>query len=318
MLLKLQKTRVPETGLDLGQGSEVKEGFGNQINLCQDRGSNPEPPAQNLTPRPPENPLRRNNLTTKPSPAPHAINRKSDEELLSLFQKLQRTEETAKKLQKEMKRYIEAMSNSSKLEQKISSDLSGCPMCYKNSELRNLVEAYHSVTSQVAESVKELSSVCPQILQEPMKKYVSLFNGIDAGFHRREQLVQEWRNVANKVAKLESRDRTASNFLKLEREKQSLEITTNELLAYHGAFLSELNQFFEKRVEYFNPSLQAFIRAQLDYYGNMTRLFTHLAPVAAEKGASPSSAMIPEAEFQHRVQDKLSRIQALTIVKKKK
>nr|CAD7569497.1 unnamed protein product [Timema californicum] len=264
------------------------------------------------------NPLRRNNLTTKPSPAPRAINRKSDEELLSLFQKLQRTEETARKLQKEMKKYIEAMSNSSKLEQKISSDLSGCPLCYKSSELRNLVEAYHSVTSQVAESVKELSSVCPQILQDPMKKYVSLFIGIDAGFHRREQLVQEWRNIATKVAKLESRDRTASNFLKLEREKQSLEITTNELLAYHGAFLSELNQFFEKRIEYFNPSFQAFIRAQLDYYGNMTRLFTHLAPVAAEKGASPSSAMIPEAEFQHRVQDKLSRIQALTIVKKKK
>nr|CAD7197654.1 unnamed protein product [Timema douglasi] len=237
------------------------------------------------------NPLRRNNLTTKPSPAPHAINRKSDEELLSLFQKLQRTEETAKKLQKEMKKYIEAMSNSSKLEQKISSDLSRCPLCYKSTELRNLVEAYHSVTSQ---SCKEQAS--------------------DAGFHRREQLVQEWRNVATKVAKLESRDRTASNFLKLEREKQSLEITTNELLAYHGAFLSELNQFFEKRVEYFNPSLQALIRAQLDYYGNMTRLFTHLAPVAAEKGASPSSAMIPEPEFQHRVQDKLSRIQALTII----
>nr|CAD7590503.1 unnamed protein product [Timema genevievae] len=41
---------------------EVKEGFGNQINLCRDRGLNPGPLAQksDLTPRPPGHPLHMN------------------------------------------------------------------------------------------------------------------------------------------------------------------------------------------------------------------------------------------------------------------
>jgi hypothetical protein len=58
-------------------------------------------------------------------------------------------EETTRKLQKDMKKYLENITMVTKSEQKITADLSGSTLCHQNAELRKLVEDYHSVTSQV-------------------------------------------------------------------------------------------------------------------------------------------------------------------------
>jgi hypothetical protein len=150
---------------------------------------------------------------------------------------------------------------------------------------------------------------------EPLKKYGGTFSGVESAFQRREQLFQEWRNIAGKVRKLEERERTASNYVKLEREKRSLEVAGKELAACHVFLLSELTQFLEKRIDYFRPTLQALLRSQLEYYGNTTRLFTHLVPAASAKEGSPSSLSVSDSEFEASINSKLDRIRALSIVK---
>lgn len=156
-----------------------------------------------------------------------------------------------------------------------------------------------------------------QTYLEPLKKYAGTFNSADSAFQRREQIVQEWRNLAAKVRKLEERERTASNVVKLEREKRALEVTGKELATCHSALLSELTQFLEKRIEYFRPTLQALVRSQLEHYGNTTRLFTHLIPAnrtSNVKEGSPSLC-VSDSEFETSMNNKLDRIRALSIVK---
>lgn len=58
-------------------------------------------------------------------------------------------EETTRRLQKDMKKYLENIASITKSEQKITTDLSGSALCHQNTELRKLIEDYHSVTSQV-------------------------------------------------------------------------------------------------------------------------------------------------------------------------
>lgn len=168
---------------------------------------------------------------------------------------------------------------------------------------------------QLCNSVRDLSSVNHQTFLEPLKKYGGLFNSVDSAFQRREQLVQEWRNLAAKVRKLEERERTASNVVKLEREKKSLDMAAKELVTCHAFLLSELTQFLEKRISYFHPTLQALLRSQLEYYGNTTRLFTHLVLATNAKEGSPSSLSLSDSEFESSINSKLDRIRALSIVK---
>jgi hypothetical protein len=169
---------------------------------------------------------------------------------------------------------------------------------------------------QLCNSVRDLSSVNQQTFLEPLKKYVGTFSSAESAFQRREQIVQEWRNIAAKVRKFEERERTASNIVKLEREKKSLEVVGKELATCHAFLLSELTQFLEKRIDYFRPTLQALLRSQLEYYGNTTRLFTHLVPAnrASAKEGSPS-VCDSDSEFEISINNKLDSIRALSIVK---
>jgi len=65
-----------------------------------------------------------------------------------------------------------------------------------------------------------------------------------------------------------------------------------------------LPQFYEKRVEYFQPSLQALIRSQVDYYGESTRLFSNLIPGSSHR----------TADQQQTIEHKLEQIKSLSIV----
>ncbi|XP_049863002.1 bridging integrator 3-like isoform X1 [Schistocerca gregaria] len=267
------------------------------------------------------NPLKRNYLTTKPTWVPQVISKADDKELDVMFHRLQHLEEITRRLQKEMKKYLEIAGALSKAEQKISADLSSSPLSHQNEKFRTIVDDYHTVTVKGVENVPELSKICQQGFLDPLKKYGSFFSDIDATFHRREQLVQEWKNAAAKVRRLEERERTASNVVKLERERKTAETAAEELIVCHKSLLSDVTQFYSRRIDYLQPSLQALVLAQLDYYGEATRLFTLLVPTpvsgSAAKG-SPSSAAVIESEFQHSVQSKLSQIRALSIVKQSK
>ncbi|KAK7864541.1 hypothetical protein R5R35_007316 [Gryllus longicercus] len=264
------------------------------------------------------NPLRRPHLTAKLSFAPSVIDRAEDQQLEVLYYKLQHVEETSRRLQKNMKKYIEYLTNASKSEQRITSELSSSQICFQNDELRKIVEDYHSVTVKGNENVAELSSTSQQCFQEPLKKFISMFAAIDAAFQNREQLAQEWRNLSVKVRKLEEKERTGTNIVKLERERKALAAASTELLACHSSLLFELRYFLEKRPDFFHPILEAFMRSQLEYHGNMTRLFTMLVKISyPQSDASPSSAMVPENEFQASVNEKLHKLQSLSIVRQK-
>lgn len=168
---------------------------------------------------------------------------------------------------------------------------------------------------QGCDSISELTNTCQHIFQEPLKKFGNYFSGIDVAYHRREQLLQEWRNTATKVRKLEERERTATNVMKLEKERKSMENAGKELAAYHNTLLSEVLQFYRHRIDYVQPILQALVRAQIEYHGNLTRLFTLLITNKdVTKSGSPSGT-IPESELRQSVESKLAQVRALSIVK---
>ncbi|XP_012258587.2 bridging integrator 3-like [Athalia rosae] len=261
------------------------------------------------------NPLKRNHLTQRPSPASPLLSHAEDRDLDVTIQKLIHAEDTIRKLTKEMKKYLEAVANLDRTDQRLSLNLSTSGMAHISDDLRRVVEDYHSVTSQVGKTVQEMIHLCQKTFIEPLKKLRDEFAYIALAIAKREELVANWRYVYNRVRKLqEKKDRTANHIAKLERERRVEEAAGKELRTVHAQLLVELPTFLDKRLEYIKPSVHALIMIQLDYYGNTTRLFTHLMPVH-NSADSPGSAMIPEEEYQQLITGHMNQIRALTIVK---
>ena len=110
-----------------------------------------------------------------------------------------------------------------------------------------------------------------------------------------------------KLAKLDKTQ--AQNVAKIEQGKKCYLQTKDDFDAQNRLLLLELPQFYEKRVDYFQPCLQALIRAQVDYYGESTRLFTHLVSTN-----SSSTKYQGDAEYQEEIDKNISVIKSLSIV----
>ncbi|XP_015607255.1 bridging integrator 3 [Cephus cinctus] len=261
------------------------------------------------------NPLKRNHLTQRPNPAPPLLSHEEDRDLDVAVQKLIYVEESIRKMTKEMKKYLEIVSQLDRVDQRLSMNLSTSGLAHVSDEFRRIVEEYHSVTTQVGKNVQEMTALCQKTFLEPLKKLRDEFVYIAAAVAKREELVTIWKTAYQRMKRLEmKKERTGTHIAKLERERRTEEAAAKDLRTVHAQLLSELPAFLDKRLEYIKPSVHALIMIQLNYYGNTTRLFTQLMPVENSR-VSPGSATMSDTEFDKIISTELSRIRDLTIVK---
>merc|ERR1711881_214957 len=109
-----------------------------------------------------------------------------------------------------------------------------------------------------------------------MKKLTAEFGAIAAALKKRDATLSECIKSQSKLEKFSKLEKTPNNLAKIEAAKKSYLSSKEDFENQNRLLLLELPQFYEKRVDYFQPCLQALIRAQVDYYGESTRLFTHL------------------------------------------
>ncbi|XP_044598439.1 bridging integrator 3-like isoform X2 [Cotesia glomerata] len=213
---------------------------------------------------------------------------------------------TIRKLTKETKRYLEAITNLDRADQRLTTNLSSSELIHINDEFRHIVEEYLTITTQVGKTVQDVNLLSHKTFIEPLKKLRDEFALIAEALAKREEIVNTWRTAHNRLKKLqEKKDKTASHVVKLEREKRAEEAAAKELKSIHSRLLVELPWFLEKRLDYIKPSINALIMIQLDYYGNTMKLFNQLMPLG-NYTSDDEDALVNE---------QFTRIKSLTIVK---
>ncbi|GIY06756.1 bridging integrator 3-like protein, partial [Caerostris extrusa] len=83
------------------------------------------------------------------------------------------------------------------------------------------------------------------------------------------ELVQEWHSyvsqdsikASQKVQKLQEKEKTGANIVKLESAKQNLVNLEEDFKAQDKLLKSELPLLYEGRIEYFQPCLESLIKA---------------------------------------------------------
>ncbi|PIO00738.1 hypothetical protein AB205_0201540, partial [Aquarana catesbeiana] len=71
--------------------------------------------------------------------------------------------------------------------------------------------------------------------------------------------------------------------------------------------LDEMPKFYNSRIDFFKPSFQSLIRAQVVYYTEMSRVFGELAQQVDEM-------QLTDAERERENEAKLAELRALSIV----
>jgi len=250
------------------------------------------------------NPLKKSALCQKPALSQGLASYEDDRELEMTYVRLQEQEENTKKLYKEVKRSEDCLSCLHKAEEKLASDLVNSDICQGDPELKTMCDKYVSVVYQQGHNTEDLMDLGQRTVVEPMKKLAGEFPHIQAAIKKRDQTLAEVIRNQQKWEKMQKLERTGQNIVKTEQAKKCFQASKEDFEKQNRLLVMELPQFYEKRVEYFQPSLQALIRSQVDYYGESTRLFSNMIPGTCDRSKEGSEA----------VEQKLSQIKSLSIV----
>nr|XP_021554659.1 bridging integrator 3 isoform X2 [Neomonachus schauinslandi] len=178
------------------------------------------------------------------------------------YGKLQQLEEQTRRLQKDMKKSTDADLAMSKSAVKISLDLLSNPLCEQDQDFLNMVTALDTAMKRMDAFNQEKVNQIQKTVIEPLKKFGSVFPSLNMAVKRREQALQDYRRLQAKVEKYEEKEKTGPVLAKLHQAREELRPVRDDFEAKNKQLLDEMPRFYHSRLDYFQPSFEALIRAQ--------------------------------------------------------
>ncbi|CAG0904727.1 unnamed protein product [Darwinula stevensoni] len=152
------------------------------------------------------------------------------------------------------------------------------------------------------ESAATLVTGNNKTVYEPVKRLGVVYSGMNSALKTREDAIAEYQKLNAKIGKLQRLERTGNNVVKQHQYQREANALEQELRERTRHLNGELPQVYGHRVEYFQPCLQAHIFSQVEYYGELVKLFAEL--VSEEVKGVPGDAS----------KDLLEKVKALSIV----
>ena len=258
----------------------------------------------------PWNPLKKvtGSLNSKPMLSEGLVSTEDDRAMEITYVKLQEMEENSKKIQKEVKKYEDCLSALQRAEDKLASDLTNSGLCEEaGGELRLVGDELGSLAYQMGHNTEDLVQLAHRTVREPVKKLTAEFPHIQAAVKKRDLNLQETLRAQTKLEKMNKLEKSGANTVKKEQAKRGYMTARDDFEKANKQLLLELPQFYERRVDYFQPCLQALVRSQMEYYGENSRLHDKLSKKCLqEERSSPEDSNELEKIF--------SDMRALSIV----
>ncbi|XP_068776557.1 bridging integrator 3 isoform X2 [Struthio camelus] len=223
------------------------------------------------------------------------------------YGKLQQLEDQTKKLQKDMKKSTDADLAMSKSAVKISSDLLSNPLCEQDPVFLEMVTAFDTAMKRMDSFNQEKVNQIQKTVIEPLKKFSSVFPSLNMAVKRREQTLQDYKRLQSKVEKYEEKEKTGPVLAKLHQAREELRPVKEDFEAKNKQLLEEMPKFYSSRIDYFKPSFESLVRAQVVYYTEMHKIFGDLTAQIDEPGLS-------DEQRERENEAKLSELRALSIV----
>ncbi|OWF38328.1 bridging integrator 3-like isoform X2 [Mizuhopecten yessoensis] len=243
------------------------------------------------------------------APKKNVVSRTAERELEKEVKKVERLEETSRKLYKDTKRWVESNQGVIASEHKITQNLLSSQLCQMEPQLGAQITDWDRSLDKQELYMKELNTTVQRAVLEPMKKFNSIFPSIQTAVKKREQSLQEYNKCQSKVEKYQGRDRTGQNVIKMESSRKSLQSAKDEFETQNSALTEDLPKMIDGRVDYFQPSLEALIKSQVTYNSEIYRMCTELSDQLSSQGSEKCT----RENRASKIQQSLDSIKALSI-----
>jgi len=220
------------------------------------------------------NPLKKPSLCQKPVLSQGLATYDNDRTLELTYNKLQELEENSKKVYKEVKITEECLTELHKAEEKLAQDLSSSLICQEDEELKNICNQYGDAVYQMGHRTEDLVDLSQRTVVEPLKKLSNEFPHVQNAVKKRDLTLAETQRAQAKLEKQDKLEKTGQNIVKTEQCRKGFQSAKDDFDKQNRLLLMELPELYERRVDYFQPSLQALVCSQVDYFGECTTLFS--------------------------------------------
>uniref|UniRef100_A0A3Q1GCA7 Bridging integrator 3 n=1 Tax=Acanthochromis polyacanthus TaxID=80966 RepID=A0A3Q1GCA7_9TELE len=229
----------------------------------------------------------------------------------NLFYSMQLEDQT-KKLHKDMKKSTEADLAMSKAAVKISADLLSNPLCEQDQAFLESMTALDTAMRRMDAFNQEkvgliLTLYIFMFCMLHCFRYGGVFPSLNMAVKRREQALQDYKRLQSKVEKYEEKEKTGPVMVKLHQAREELRPVKEDFEAKNKQLLDEMPKFYHSRIDYFQPSFEALIRAQVVYFTEMYKIFSELTDQIDQAG-------LTDEQRERETEAKLSELRALSIV----
>lgn len=189
-----------------------------------------------------------------------------DDKLLICF--FARCEKQRVKICGEFKKLTDRLHDINFSEKRMVDDLSSSTAIVNNNpdEVHLVIDKWKQMATNNGANRKDVITITNKTIIDPLQKYHIALNEVKNVIKKYEQLLIDSQRYAQKVTKYKACERTSTNLLKLNEYEQLLENARKDSNHLRLLLEKELPLFYQKRIEYFQPSLISFIGSQIYYF----------------------------------------------------
>uniref|UniRef100_A0A8C4QHY5 Bridging integrator 3 n=2 Tax=Eptatretus burgeri TaxID=7764 RepID=A0A8C4QHY5_EPTBU len=217
------------------------------------------------------------NRFKNPEPKRPVVSKAAERDFEREHDRLLELDEQMKKLYKKMKKCMEADSAMTKAALKITADLKTNQVCVQEESVLRSIEALDLALHRMDTFNQEKINQVQKTVIDPLKKFSNVFPNLSMAEKRREQALQEYKKLQARVEKYEERERTGPNIVKLHQAREELRPAREEFEQRNKALLEEMPLFYNSRSEYFQPSFEALVRTQVNFYTDVSKIFKEVS-----------------------------------------
>lgn len=160
---------------------------------------------------------------------------------------------------KELKRLIDCLNELSAHEKTLLEELNSIGL-HDNDRFALAIDKWGTFINEVSKNREDLWTIINRTSVEPLKKHATAYSEMKSAIKRMETLIADQKRFQGKVAKYKDADRTSTNLIKLNDHQSRLAQTTSDLNTLKEVLERELPAFIQRRIDYTQPSLAAYIR----------------------------------------------------------
>ncbi|RUS71413.1 hypothetical protein EGW08_020826 [Elysia chlorotica] len=241
------------------------------------------------------------------APRKTVLSRASQREFEREVKRLDELEELTRRLYKDGKRLTEANNAVAKSERKLSQELFATALCQTEDKFKWQINEWDASMVKMDTHMTDRNVKLHRTVLEPLKKYVSIFPYAQVAVKKRDQCLQEFQKCQDKVSKYQERDRTGQNAVKLDMAKKTLGTAQADFTTQNDALMLDIPKMIDTRTDYFQPSLEADIKSEVQYTTEAVKVYGELSNLM--NGHKQQS----RHDYASLIQQALTELKALSI-----